>query len=91
MVTAAIAAEHRGGRLDLHRLQIRRAADQLAAVAARPFEQHGQGAPETAAIESRLLAVDLLLQALQALGFYLFLDLLIHVGAGRARPRRVFE
>ena len=37
------------------------------------------------------MAIDLLMQALQALRFHLFLDLVVHIGARGARSRRVFE
>src|ERR1700682_630117 len=55
------------------------------------LEQHIHRAARTAAIERRLIAIDGVLQALQALGFYVFRYLIGHVGAGRAWPRRIFE
>ncbi len=65
-------ADQRRRRIDLHRLQIGRTADQLAAMAARSFEQHVERAMQTAAIERRLIAVDGVLQAVQALRFHVF-------------------
>ena len=69
MVTAAISPISDGGAVDLHRLQIRRAADQLAVMAARPLEQHVESAADAAAIERRLAAIDGRLQALQTFRF----------------------
>ena len=56
-------------------------------MAAGPLEQHVEAATETAAIERGLTAVDRVLQALQALRLCLLVDLILHVGAGRAGPR----
>ncbi len=97
-VAADLGDRHRGDfadqrcrRCDLHRLQIGRAADQLAGMAAGRLEQHIEAAAEAAAVERRLAAVDRSLQALQALRLYVLVDLIVHVGAGRAGPRRIFE
>ena len=60
-------------------------------MAAGTLEQHIHGAADTAAIERRLIAIDGVLQALQAVRFHVVRHLIVHVGAGCAGPRRIFE
>src|SRR5580698_4655585 len=73
--------------LDLHRLEIGRPAEQLTAKAASALEQHVEGAAETGAIERRLIALDGVLQLLQALRLGFFVDLIGHRCARCAGPR----
>ena len=52
IVTAPISPISDAGAVDLHRLQIGRAADELAGVAAGLFEQHVEGAAEAARLKA---------------------------------------
>ena len=90
MVTGAISPISDAGADDRHRLQIWRAADDLARMAARLVEQHVEGHADAARHERGLLPLDVVLQALQPLVLHGFRQL-IHVGGRRAGPRRIFE
>src|SRR5581483_1962197 len=80
-----------GRRHDLHRLQVGRAADELARKPARLFEQHVDGAPGKPGVEAALMPGNSGLQPLQARGFLFLRDLFGHFGGRRAQTRRVHE
>ena len=71
-------------------MQLRNVVE-LAGMAAGAFEQHVEGAAETAAIKPGLATVDHILQKLQALRLGAVVDLIVHLGAGSSGPRRIFE
>src|SRR5262249_4880686 len=84
-------ADQRGGRHRLHRLQVGRAADQLPPQAARLLAQHLAGGADARLVEGGLTAVDLGLQAGEALDLGGVVDLVVALGRRRARPRRILE
>ena len=89
-VTGAISPIKDVGADDRHRLEIGRAADDLARMAAGLVEQHVEGHAHAARHERGLVPLDVVLQALQPLVLHGFRQLL-HVGGRRAGPRRIFE
>ena len=70
------------GANDRHGLKIRRAADDLARMAAGPLEQHVEGRADAARHESGLLPLDGVLQALQPLVFHALRQLVAMSAAG---------
>src|SRR5580704_18860881 len=84
-------ADERLGSGHRHRLQIGRAADDLAFMPARLFEQDIEALANAASIERFLLTVDDVLQTLQPLRFHIFRHLVVHLGARCAWPPRILE
>ena len=75
-------ADRGAGRADVHRLQMRRAADQLARMAPGPLEQHRHGPADARLLEGQALLRQQRLQPLQALVLDLLLDLAAQAAAG---------
>src|SRR5262245_37098087 len=72
-------------------LQVWGAADELAGMASLAGEQDRQGAANAGGIERRLLTLEQILQAQQAVDLDVFLHLVAQRGRGRARTRAKFE
>src|SRR6266446_2314904 len=75
----------------MHRLEIWGAADDLASIACRLLEQDVEGAADPLRVESGLVPVDPLQQAVEPLGFYRFGNLIGHVRRRRSGPGGILE
>src|SRR6185295_20149774 len=82
-------SDHRRVSHDLNRLQVGRAPDDLARMAAHSLEQNIEGLAAAALVEAGMMAIDRLLQPLQPPGLDVVCDLIGELGRGRAWPRRI--
>ena len=71
-----------GRSVQMHGLQIGRAATHLPGHAARPFDQHRQRLADAAGVEGGGLRMDQILQPPQPFGLDLFSHLIAQIGAG---------